>query len=61
MIIWLVFILVASWIIWSYLARDGRKVKLSKQFDGPLAIPVLGNLYMYANKKPEGELRVRSF
>lgn len=56
MIIWCIAIAFLTIIVWDYLLRDHRKVKLAKQFNGPLAIPLLGNFYMYLNKKPEGEL-----
>lgn len=56
MIVWLIFILIVSVLIWDYLKCDQRKVKLAKQFKGPVSVPVLGNLYMYLNKKPEGEI-----
>lgn len=54
MIILLALILIASLFVWDYLSRDQRKIKLAKQFKGPLAIPFLGNLYLYLNKTPEG-------
>ena len=55
MIIWSILILFVSLIIWDYLRCDPKKMKASKLFNGPLALPFLGNLYMYMNKKPEGE------
>lgn len=56
MIIWLIFAVLVSIIIWNVFARDQRKVNLANQFKGPFAIPILGNLYMYLDKKPEGKL-----
>lgn len=55
MILLCVVVIFASIFLWDYLSRDHRKSRLAKQFKGPFAIPVLGNLYMYLNKKPEGE------
>lgn len=51
----LVLILLVTLFVWDYLVKDQRKVRLAKQFKGPLALPGIGNLYMYLNKKPEGE------
>lgn len=48
--------LFAAIIIWDYLYKDSRKVKLAKQFLDPFTMPLLGNFYMYLDKKPEGEL-----
>jgi hypothetical protein len=61
MIVWCIFVLILSIIVWDYFARDHRKVKLAKQFKGPLAIPLLGNFYMYLDKKPEGNAMLVKF
>lgn len=55
MIIVCVCLIIISILLWDYLSRDQRKIELAKQFKGPLAIPILGNFYLYLNKKPEGE------
>lgn len=55
MFIWYVVAAVTTILIWDYFSRDQRKVRLSKQFDGPLELPIIGNLYMYLDKKPEGQ------
>lgn len=56
MIVLCAFILSLLIYLWDFFARDRRKLKLAKQFKGPFAIPLLGNLYMYLDKKPEGQL-----
>lgn len=50
-----ILVLLASIFVWDYLTRDQRKIKLARNFKGPLALPILGNLWMYMNKKPEGK------
>ena len=55
MIVLSVLILILSVIIWDFISQDRRKVKLARQFKGPLALPLIGNFYMYLNKKPEGD------
>lgn len=54
MIIWCIFVLISSILVWDYFSRDQRKVKLARQFKGPFALPLIGNFYMYLDKTPEG-------
>lgn len=55
MIIWCLLSLLATIFIYDYFTSKELKARLGKQFKGPLALPLIGNLYLYLDKKPEGK------
>lgn len=42
-------------IICDHLMKNKRHHLLSRNFNGPFRLPIIGNILLYFNKKPEGK------